>query len=85
MILITFGTDHVEEEEARARKEAAEGQTTKSLQTHGNIHLPSKQRETRKCGGTLGSGASGKRTSTRRRKMACIRRRHRPAPRELKN
>jgi hypothetical protein len=40
----------------KAREEVAEGQTTTSQQTHGNIQRLSKQREMRKCGGTLRKG-----------------------------
>jgi hypothetical protein len=46
----------IEGEEVKAREEAAEGQTTTSQQTHGNVLRPSKQREMKKCGGTLGTG-----------------------------
>jgi hypothetical protein len=45
----------IEGEEVKAREEVAEGQTTTSQQTHGNVEGPSKQREMKKCGGTLGT------------------------------
>jgi hypothetical protein len=46
----------IEGEEVEVREEVAEGQTTTSQQTHGNIQRLSKQREMRKCGGTLRTG-----------------------------
>jgi hypothetical protein len=78
------GTD-IEGEEVNAGEEVAEGQTATSQQIYENIQLPLKQREMKKCGGTLGSGGSGQRASIRRQKMKCTRRRNRPAPSDLKN
>jgi hypothetical protein len=74
-----------EGEEVIAKEEAAEGQTAKSLQTRGNVQLPSEQEKMRRCERDIGRSATGQRASTRRRKMACVRRRHRPAPGETKN
>ena len=41
-------------EQVKAREEAAEGLTAKSLQTHGKVQLPSEQEKMRRCGGRYG-------------------------------